>query len=84
MPSFPDVRQSISLFNKARQDFIIHDAEEGAENRYYGYLSALGTWIVMKQVISTGTHRYCVGKTGYAAAWTGRAGLTYGYFNELV
>ena len=84
MPSYPDVRVSISLFQKAQMDFIIHQADESSNPKYYGYLSGIGTWIIMQQNTATGAHRYAVGKTDFSTNWTGRAALSYDYFNLII
>lgn len=47
---------------------------------YFGYLDADGAWYIMK--LSAGEARYVKGATGYAAAWAGKAGLSYDYYNE--
>ena len=40
-------------------------------------------YIIQQRTASTGAYRYVMGASGYAAAWVGRAGLAYTYFNLL-
>jgi len=46
---------------------------------YYGYLADDGSWYIMSG--ANGIYRYIQGNSGYIAAWSGRAGLSYDYFN---
>lgn len=52
------------------------------DDPYYGHLAADGAWYIMKLDTGTGEVRYVKGAGGYAAAWSGRAGLTYDLFSE--
>jgi hypothetical protein len=60
------------------------DEDESGDPKYYGLISHLGTWVIIQHNETNGTFRYAVGKTAYTTNWTGRAGLTYGYFNDVV
>ena len=84
MPEFLDVRPSTTLFSKNAMPFVIHEAQETGNPRYYGYISGIGSWIIMQQNTSTGAHRYAAGKTDFATSWTGRTSLTYGYFPDII
>jgi hypothetical protein len=48
---------------------------------YYGYLKADGSWYIMQE--NSGAYRYIKGDSDYSTAWTGRAGLSYDYFNQV-
>jgi hypothetical protein len=48
---------------------------------YYGYLKADGSWYIMQEI--SGAYRYIKGDSDYSTAWTGRAGLSYDYFNQV-
>lgn len=63
--------------------FEISDEDITSDPSYFGYMNEDGCWIIQQRTASTGAYRYAYGKTGYAAAWTGRAALTYGYWNEI-
>ena len=47
---------------------------------FYGYLADDGSWYIMSG--ASGVYRYIQGNSGYIAAWSGRAGLSYDYFNN--
>ena len=63
--------------------FEISDEDISSDPSYFGYISIFGSWIIQKRDAAAGTYRYYMGKTGYVAAWTGRAGLTYVYYDAL-
>jgi len=67
--------------NGEPNDFAISDLEEGGATEYHGFVSLDGRWIIMQS--TTTAVRYTKGKTDYTTNWTGRAGLTYGYYYEL-
>jgi hypothetical protein len=48
---------------------------------YYGFTKADGAWYIMEFTGSTA--RYIKGDSDYTTSWTGRAGLTYGYFYDI-
>ena len=66
-----------------RSSDIPTTAQATDDTRYYGFLALDGSWIIMQTVDSTGTLRYAFGTSGYAAAYTGRAGLTYEYLDQI-
>lgn len=49
---------------------------------YYGFLEKTGKWFIMREE-STGDYRYAKGDSSFSTNWTGRAGLTYGYFDAV-
>lgn len=68
----------------------LHDAYKAAdvdasEPGYYGFLRSDGLWYILKQTttLTETAYRYAKGASGYAAAWTGRAALSYGYFADV-
>jgi len=77
-----DWYQSFHSVGGEDANFQISDIDEAADTKYYGYIAPNG-WLIMKEVTSAGTFRYIFGQAGYAAAWTGRVGLTYTYFYPL-
>lgn len=65
--------------------YEISDKDDDASPNYYGFVNAEGGWYIMKEIVSAGadTYRYIKGTSGYTTNWTGRAGLSYGYFNVI-
>lgn len=63
--------------------YKISDADETGAIKYYGFLDADGAWYIMEENTTANTYRYSRGSSAYTTAWTGRAGLTYGYFNVV-
>lgn len=49
---------------------------------YYGFVDKSGAWFIMKED-SSGNYRYTKGTTAFSTNWTGRAGLTYDYFDAI-
>ena len=84
MPSFFPPKGSFHPLGGQVFEYIIHEADEASDPRYYGYADHRGAWIIMQQTISTGAHRYDTGKSGFPAKWTGRAGLSYDYYYNKV
>ncbi len=84
MPSFFPPNGSFHPMGGQVFQYIIHEADEASDPRYYGYVDHRGSWIIMKQTTASGEHRYASGKSNFATNWTGRAGLTYGYYYEVV
>ena len=66
-------------------EYMFSDKDDDASPNYYGFLNSEGGWYIMKETISAGadTYRYIKGDSDYTTNWTGRAGLSYGYFNDI-
>ena len=64
--------------------YQVADTDTASDTKYYGYTWAGGKWYIMQEVTSAGTFRYVSGTSGYAAAWTARAGKSYDYFHLAV
>ncbi len=62
--------------------YQITDVDSAGATKYYGYTDRDENWYIMEEATSAGTYRYARGTGSYATNWTGRAGLTYGYFHE--
>jgi hypothetical protein len=62
-------------------EYLPQEMDEANDTKYYGYVSHIGSWIIQRIVTSTGVIRYKCGKQDFSTNWTGRAGLTYTYFN---
>lgn len=63
--------------------YIASDIDIVADSKYYGFLRSDGYWYIMKEITSAGSYRFIKGTTGYTTNWTGRAGLSYGYFDAI-
>ena len=67
------------------EGFTVSDVDYDASPNYYGFVDRQGRWYIMEETLSAGanTYRYASGDSAYTASWTGRAGLTYAYFNGM-
>lgn len=63
--------------------YKITDIDADASPNYYSFVDKAGNWYILKETISAGadTYRYAKGTSDYSTNWTGRAGLSYDYFN---
>ena len=61
--------------------YVASDIDESGATKYYGFLSRSGAWYI--QEVTDTTIRYAKGVSGYVAGFTGRAGLTYDYFDVV-
>jgi hypothetical protein len=71
----------------ATESYLLNDFADG-DPLYIGKAKSDGTWLVQKYSATTGAMRYAnisnnAGVTTYAAAWSGKASLTYGLFQSL-
>jgi hypothetical protein len=81
MPTFFDVRGFSHIFSHNNMEFAVHEVDESSNPRYYGYVSHIGSWIIMRLNTTTGQHRYATGKINFATNWTNKATLTYKYID---
>ena len=58
------------------------DMDNAGAPEYYGFIAAGGGWYIMR-IAGGAEFRYTAGESDYTSAWAGRAGLTYGYLNEV-
>lgn len=63
--------------------YEISDEDLAADPQYFGYLNEAGSWIIQRRNAGDGTYRYKYGSSDYTTAWTNRASLIYGLYNEL-
>lgn len=78
----PSVAPVVAAIRGSLADYKVSDVDEAADPKFYGFLRADGYWYVMRNTGGT-AFRYAAGSTGYAAAWAGRASLSYGYFDSI-
>lgn len=55
---------------------------DDATPSYYGYVEKGGAWYIVKED-ATGAYRYAKGSSNFSTSWTGRAALSYDYFNAV-
>lgn len=75
-----------SLLEQLYGEFVVHDLDEASDPKYYGFVGKDDHWYIIEYTEASGTFRYASrknnGNTDYPDAWTGRAGLTYGYIYQ--
>jgi hypothetical protein len=52
--------------------------------KYYGFLSATGTWCIQRIKTDLTETRYCFGRSGYAAAWVAYNAQSYEVYNDAL
>jgi hypothetical protein len=75
-----DIDRTIHRVDGAKVNFQASDRDEANATRYYGFLNQEGGWFIME--VTATTYRYAANFKDYTTNWTGRAGLTYSYYNE--
>lgn len=62
--------------------YNITEIDDNALPSYYGFVNKDGAWYISKED-STGSYRYTKGSSNFALSWTGRALLSYDYFDAV-
>lgn len=62
--------------------YEVAEIDETTADTYYGFTHTDGSWYITKED-STGSYRYVRGGTDFSTNWTGRAGLSYDYYNTV-
>jgi len=62
--------------------YEISEVDDGAIPSYYGFVHKTGAWYITKED-ATGGYRYAKGASAFSTSWTGRAGLSYDYFDNV-
>jgi hypothetical protein len=62
--------------------YEITNIDDAGSPAYYGFVKKTGAWYIMQEDVS-GAYRYAKGDSSFSTSWTGRAGLSYGYFNSI-
>jgi hypothetical protein len=83
MPSYFPRQGSFHPLGGVSIDYYIHDTDDSSDPKYYGFVDHRGSWVIMRETTASGEFRYAASDNGYATNWTNRAGLTYGYYNEI-
>lgn len=58
------------------------DTDEAGTPQYYGFLAADGSWYIQRVDVNSSS-RYSKGTGSYTTAWTGRAALSYDYYDVI-
>lgn len=73
-----DIANAIGAGGIAAYTYIQKDTtSDTVSYKYYGYMKADGGWAIKQVNRSTNLALFITGGSGYTAAWTGRAGLSY-------
>ena len=85
MPEFTSQQSHVNPTELNLNVYQTSDVDDASNVQYFGYLNSIGQWVISKwdKSVSPKTMRYQRGKSGYATAWSGRAGLSYQYYNAL-
>jgi hypothetical protein len=62
--------------------YEITEVDDVGTTSYYGFVHKNGAWYITKED-STGSYRYAKGASLFSVSWTGRALLTYDYFDNV-
>lgn len=62
--------------------YEISEVDDSGAISYYGFVHKTGAWYITKED-ATGGYRYAKGPSAFSTGWTGRAGLTYDYFDAV-
>lgn len=62
--------------------YTITEVDDSSTPSYYGFLHKTGAWYITKED-SAGSYRYAKGASLFSTGWTGRALLTYDYFDNV-
>ena len=64
-------------------NYCASDVDSQDMVKYYGFLDSSGNWFIRQEDSISGSIRYANGNASYAASWSGRAGLSYFYFDNI-
>lgn len=62
--------------------YEITNIDDASTPAYYGFVKSTGAWYIMEEG-ATGAYRYAKGASSFSTNWTGRALLSYDYFNNV-
>jgi hypothetical protein len=65
---------------KPTDGYTISEIDDSTTPSYYGFVDKDGQWYISKEN-PIGSYRYAKGTTDFSGNWTGRAALTYDYFD---
>lgn len=62
--------------------YTITEVDDSTTPSYYGFVHKTGAWYITKED-SAGAYRYAKGASSFSTNWTGRALLSYDYFDAV-
>lgn len=62
--------------------YTITQVDDSSTPSYYGFVHKTGAWYITKED-NSGNYRYAKGASAFSTSWTGRAGLSYDYFDNV-
>ncbi len=62
--------------------YTITEVDDSSTTSYYGFMHKTGAWYITKED-SSGSYRYAKGPSSFSTNWTGRALLSYDYFDNV-
>ena len=62
--------------------YTITEVDDSGNTSYYGFVHQNGAWYITKED-SSGSYRYAKGASLFSTNWTGRALLSYDYFDNV-
>ena len=65
------------------RSYNVADKDTDGTTKYYGFTGRAGDWYILRENTTTDEYRYVKGSSSYSTNWTGRAGLTFGYYHEI-
>ena len=63
--------------------YNIADKDDVGATKYFGFTGRTGNWYILRENTTNQTYRYVKGSSGYTTNWTGRAALSFDYYNEV-
>lgn len=62
--------------------YEVTEIDDASAPAYYGFVNATGSWYITREA-SDGSYRYAKGSSSFTTNWTGRAILSYDYYNNV-
>lgn len=62
--------------------YKITEIDDASSPAYYGFVEKGGAWYIQRED-SSGAYRYAKGSSAFSTGWTGRAALSYDYFDNV-
>ena len=66
----------------ATDGYEVSEIDDASAPAYYGFMNASGAWYITREA-SDGSYRYAKGSSSFSTNWTGRAALSYDYYNNV-
>jgi hypothetical protein len=65
--------------------YSVTEIDDAGSDTYIGFIKKGGAWYIIKEIGagSDSSYRYTKGSSDFITNWTGRTGLTYGYYDDV-